>query len=97
MSLFIQATGDTPTGTGTVSWTVQTSSDKASWTDIATYPAKAASAFDANGMIVSDALPTGIKRYLKLVPTFTGLLTGLTVTAGINLGIEEPFDKDWLE
>lgn len=73
------------TGSGTVTVKLMHSADGETWTEAWSSGAKTA----AVGELVKAPLPTGIKRFLKLNYTLTGV-TGVTVTGGITDNVEVP-------
>lgn len=76
-------------GAATVNITLQTSPDNSTWTTLASSGELALSALAAGKRVVSQKVPQGVLRYLRLNYTVTtGPLTAGAFTAGINLDVD---------
>lgn len=100
LTLFVQATG-TPTNTststdGTITVEMTTNKDGELPATFATFPAKKLSDFNEDGMIIACPVPAGVKRFVGLKYTVAGI-KDLVVTAGVNFGVDEHLDHDWVK
>lgn len=79
----------TASGAATVNVQLQTSPDNSTWTTIASSGDLALSALVAGKRIVSQKVPSGVKKYLRVNYTVgTGPLTAGAFTSGINLDVD---------
>lgn len=100
LTLFVQATG-TPTNSasgvdGTITVEMITNNDGELPAVFATFPAKKIADFNEDGMIIACPVPAGVKRYVGLQYTATGI-KDLVITAGVNFGVDEQLDPDWVK
>ncbi len=73
----------------TVNVNLQTSADNSTWVTLASSGDLALSALTAGKRIVSQKVPQGVLRYLRLNYTVgTGPLTAGAFTSGINLDVD---------
>lgn len=78
----------TASGAATVNVQLQTSPDNSTWTTIASSGDLALSALVAGKRIVSQKVPSGVQKYLRVNYTVgTGPLTAGAFTSGINLDV----------
>jgi len=76
-------------GAATVNIALQTSPDNSTWTTLATSGDLALTALTAGKRVVSQKVPQGVLRYLRVNYTVgTGPLTAGAFTAGINLDVD---------
>lgn len=76
-------------GAATLNISLQTSPDNSTWTTLASSGDLALSALTAGKRVVSQKVPQGVQRYLRLNYTVgTGPLTAGAFTAGINLDVD---------
>ncbi|GAL57163.1 hypothetical protein EV102420_06_00370 [Pseudescherichia vulneris NBRC 102420] len=87
---FVSAdTTATAAGAATVNVNLQTSADNSTWVTLASSGDLALSALTAGKRIVSQKVPQGVLRYLRLNYTVgTGPLTAGAFTSGINLDVD---------
>ncbi|MGQ7806317.1 Bbp16 family capsid cement protein [Hafnia alvei] len=79
----------TASGAATVNVQLQTSPDNSTWTTIASSGDLALSALVAGKRIVSQKVPSGVQKYLRVNYTVgTGPLTAGAFTSGINLDVD---------
>lgn len=79
----------TASGDATVNVQLQTSPDNSTWTTIASSGDLALSALVAGKRIVSQKVPSGVQKYLRVNYTVgTGPLTAGAFTSGINLDVD---------
>lgn len=79
----------TAAGAATVNVQLQTSPDNSTWTTIASSGDLALSALVAGKRIVSQKVPSGVQKYLRVNYTVgTGPLTAGAFTSGINLDVD---------
>ncbi|MDX6911753.1 hypothetical protein SJZ84_13050 [Hafnia paralvei] len=79
----------TAAGAATVNVQLQTSPDNSTWTTIASSGDLALSALVAGKRIVSQKVPSGVHKYLRVNYTVgTGPLTAGAFTSGINLDVD---------
>lgn len=79
----------TAAGAATVNVQLQTSTDNSTWTTIASSGDLALSALVAGKRIVSQKVPSGVQKYLRVNYTVgTGPLTAGAFTSGINLDVD---------
>ncbi|MWF13616.1 Bbp16 family capsid cement protein [Escherichia coli] len=79
----------TAAGASTVNVNLQTSPDNSTWTTIASSGDLALAALTAGKRIVSQKVPQGVQRYLRLNYTVgTGPLTAGSFTSGILLDVD---------
>lgn len=78
----------TAAGAATVNVQLQTSLDNSTWTTIASSGDLALSSLVAGKRIVSQKVPSGVQKYLRVNYTVgTGPLTAGAFTSGINLDV----------
>lgn len=76
-------------GAATVNIALQTSPDNSTWTTLATSGDLALTALTAGKRVLSQKVPQGVQRYLRMNYTVgTGPLTAGAFTAGINLDVD---------
>lgn len=79
----------TASGAATVNVQLQTSPDNSTWTTIASSGDLELSALVAGKRIVSQKVPSGVQKYLRVNYTVgTGPLTAGAFTSGINLDVD---------
>lgn len=79
----------TAAGAATVNVSLQTSADNSTWVTLASSGDLALSALTAGKRIVSQKVPQGVLRYLRLNYTVgTGPLTAGAFTSGVNLDVD---------
>jgi len=79
----------TAAGAATVNVNLQTSADNSTWVTLASSGDLALSALTAGKRIVSQKVPQGVLRYLRLnYVVGTGPLTAGAFTSGINLDVD---------
>lgn len=79
----------TAAGAATVNVQLQTSPDNSTWTTIASSGDLALSGLVAGKRIVSQKVPSGVQKYLRVNYTVgTGPLTAGAFTSGINLDVD---------
>ncbi|TBL50578.1 hypothetical protein EYY98_09075 [Obesumbacterium proteus] len=79
----------TASGAATVNVQLQTSPDNSTWTTIASSGDLALSALVAGKRIVSQKVPSGVQKYLRVNYTVgNGPLTAGAFTSGINLDVD---------
>lgn len=90
LNVFAKVDGGAVAGGTSLAAKLQTSADNAAWEDIATYPARTLAQVQADGWIVPpQALPAGLKRYLRMSYTATGAFTGPgRIVAGITASLD---------
>ncbi|HHI0688855.1 Bbp16 family capsid cement protein [Escherichia coli] len=79
----------TAAGAATLNVNLQTSPDNSTWTTIASSGDLALAALTAGKRIVSQKVPQGVQRYLRVnYSVGTGPLTAGAFTSGINLDVD---------
>lgn len=79
-------------GTGSITVSLKTSANGSTWNDVWTSGAMTA----RTGRLVNIPLPHGLKRYIKLAYTLTGV-TSVTVTAGVCDAHEVEINTDFVQ
>ncbi len=90
LELFVNVnTTATAAGAATVNFQLQTSPDNSTWTTLTTSGDLALTALTAGKRVMSQKVPQGVQRYLRLnYVVGTGPLTAGEFTAGINLDVD---------